>query len=105
MSWEQLAMNKVTSGVSYVEVSQDSDGQGLDNFLSAQLKGVPRSVIYRVIRTGQVRVNGGRAKPSSRLETGDKVRIPPASTRNSSPGDIPPAVIKLIEQSILFEAH
>jgi len=83
MSWGSLAMNKVTSTVNYVEVSQDRDGQRLDNFLSARLKGLPRSLIYRIIRTGQVRVNGGRAKPATRLETGDMVRIPPASVRKN----------------------
>ena len=70
MSWGSLAMNKVSSSVNYVEVTRDRDGQRLDNFLSARLKGLPRSVIYRIIRTGQVRVNGGRAKPATRLETG-----------------------------------
>ncbi len=63
-------MNKVSSAVSLVEVTQDRDGQRLDNFLSARLKGLPRSVIYRIIRTGQVRVNGGRAKPATRLASG-----------------------------------
>jgi 23S rRNA pseudouridine955/2504/2580 synthase len=96
-------MNKVSSGVSLVEVTQDRDGQRLDNFLSARLKGLPRSVIYRVIRTGQVRVNGGRAKPATRLSTGDIVRIPPARIRETNPGDIPPAVLQLIDQSICYE--
>jgi 23S rRNA pseudouridine955/2504/2580 synthase len=98
-------MNKVSSGVSLVEVTQDRDGQRLDNFLSARLKGLPRSVIYRIIRTGQVRVNGGRAKPATRLETGDIVRIPPASVREDNPGDFPPAVMQLITQSICFESQ
>lgn len=98
-------MNKVSSGVSLVEVTQDRDGQRLDNFLSARLKGLPRSVIYRIIRTGQVRVNGGRAKPATRLETGDIVRVPPAKIREMGPGDIPPAVMQLIEQSIRYEDH
>jgi len=98
-------MSKVSSGVSLVEVTQDRDGQRLDNFLSARLKGLPRSVIYRIIRTGQVRVNGGRAKPATRLETGDIVRVPPAKIREMSPGDIPPAVVKLIVQSICYEDH
>ena len=96
-------MNKVGSAVSLVKVTQDRDGQRLDNFISARLKGLPRSVIYRIIRTGQVRVNGGRAKPSSRLETGDTVRIPPASVRENKPGDIPPAVLQLLERSICYE--
>ena len=98
-------MNKVTSGVTYVEVSPDRDGQRLDNFLSARLKGLPRSVIYRIIRTGQVRVNGGRAKAATRLATGDSVRIPPASIRESKSTDIPPAVLKLLAQSICYENH
>jgi 23S rRNA pseudouridine955/2504/2580 synthase len=98
-------MNKVTSGVTYVEVSPDRDGQRLDNFLSSRLKGLPRSVIYRIIRTGQVRVNGGRAKAATRLATGDSIRIPPASVRESRSTDIPPAVLKLLAQSICYENH
>ena len=98
-------MNKVSSAVSLVEVTQDRDGQRLDNFLTARLKGVPRSVIYRIIRTGQVRVNGGRAKPATRLETGDIVRVPPASVRENKTGDIPPAVLQLLNQSICYESH
>ena len=96
-------MNKVSSTVSKVEVTQDREGQRLDNFLSARLKGLPRSVIYRIIRTGQVRINGGRAKPATRLQTGDIVRIPPASIRENKPTDIPPAVIQLLNQSICYE--
>lgn len=98
-------MNKVSSAVSQVEVSGERAGQRLDNFLSARLKGLPRSVIYRIIRTGQVRVNGGRAKPSTRLESGDIVRIPPASVRENNPGDIPPAVLQLLEDAICYEGH
>jgi len=96
-------MNKVSSAVSQVEVTGDREGQRLDNFLSAQLRGLPRSVIYRIIRTGQVRVNGGRAKPATRLAAGDIVRIPPASVRDSGPGDVPPAVLELLQRSVLFE--
>ena len=86
------AVNKVASTVSHVEVTGDHAGQRLDNFLSSRLKGLPRSVIYRMIRTGQARVNGGRAKPATRLDSGDMVRIPPASVRENVPGKIPPAV-------------
>lgn len=96
-------MKKATSGVSYVEVPKDRAGQRLDNFLMAQLKGVPRSVIYRIIRTGQVRVNGGRAKPASKLETGDKVRLPPASVKESGVADISPKVLQLLSEAICFE--
>lgn len=95
--------NKATSGVSLVEVKQDRDGQRLDNFLMARLKGVPRSVIYRIIRTGQVRVNGGRAKPASRLQAGDVVRVPPATSRKGDATDIPPKVLQLLNNSICYE--
>jgi len=98
-------MNKVTSTVNYVEVSRDRDGQRLDNFLMARLKGLPRSVIYRIIRTGQVRVNGGRAKPATRLATGDMVRIPPASVRDNKPGEISATVVQLLQKSICYEGH
>lgn len=98
-------MNKVSSAVSMVEVTEDREGQRLDNFLSARLKGMPRSVIYRIIRTGQVRINGGRAKPATRLSAGDTVRIPPVSIRENRTGDIPPAVLQLLSQSICYEGH
>jgi 23S rRNA pseudouridine955/2504/2580 synthase len=63
--------------VSYVEAQEGDDGQRLDNFLLRTLGGVPRSLVYRILRTGQVRVNGRRAKPAYRLVAGDKVRLPP----------------------------
>jgi 23S rRNA pseudouridine955/2504/2580 synthase len=103
MSWGQVVMKKTTSGVSHVEVPQDRDGQRLDNFLMARLKGVPRSVIYRVIRKGQVRVNGGRAKPASKLVAGDMVRIPPASIRSGSATDIPPKVLQILNNAVCYE--
>lgn len=96
-------MNKVSSAVSLVEVPEDREGQRLDNFLSARLKGMPRSVIYRIIRTGQVRVNGGRAKPATRLTAGDTVRVPPVTVRENRTGDIPPAVLQLLSESICYE--
>ena len=52
-------------------------GQRLDNFLLGKLKGVPKARVYRMVRRGEVRVNGARARPSSRLQRGDRVRIPP----------------------------
>ena len=56
--------------VETVEVPEDRDGQRIDNFLAGRLKGVPKSLIYRLLRTGQVRVNGKRAKPDLRIAAG-----------------------------------
>jgi 23S rRNA pseudouridine955/2504/2580 synthase len=72
-------------GVRLVRVAEDRAGQRLDNFLLGQLKGAPKSLIYKIVRSGQVRVNGGRAKADTRLDGGDEVRIPPV--RLPEPGD------------------
>jgi len=75
-------MQTVTShdaphGVRQVEIGPERDGQRIDNALMTLLKGVPKSMIYRLLRTGQVRVNGKRAKPDTRLALGDTLRLPP----------------------------
>jgi 23S rRNA pseudouridine955/2504/2580 synthase len=87
-----------------VRVPEDRTGQRLDNFLLGQLKGAPKSLIYKIVRSGQVRVNGGRAKPDTRLEGGDEVRIPPV--RVSEPGEkgAPPrGLLEAMAASIVFE--
>ena len=63
--------------VRHIAVTDAHEGQRLDNFLFRTLKGVPKSHVYRVVRSGEVRVNGGRAKAETRLGAGDEVRIPP----------------------------
>jgi len=63
--------------VKSVEVDEESAGQRLDNFLLRQLKGVPKTHVYRIIRSGEVRVNKGRASADTRVEAGDVVRVPP----------------------------
>ena len=60
-----------------VEVDEDSAGQRLDNFLLRQLKGVPKTHVYRIIRSGEVRINKGRASADTRVQPGDLVRVPP----------------------------
>jgi 23S rRNA pseudouridine955/2504/2580 synthase len=91
-------------GVRMVRVPGDRDGQRLDNFLLGQLKGAPKSLIYKIVRSGQVRVNGGRAKADTRLEGGDEVRIPPV--RLNAPGDkgVPAkGLLDAMAASIVFE--
>lgn len=63
--------------VQYFQVTDNEDGQRLDNYLLSRLKGAPKSLVYRVIRKGEVRVNKGRVRPDTRLKTGDQVRVPP----------------------------
>jgi 23S rRNA pseudouridine955/2504/2580 synthase len=92
------------AGARTVRVPEDRDGQRLDNFLLGQLKGAPRSLVYKLVRSGQVRVNGGRAKAERKLEGGDEVRIPPL--RLAEPGDKgTPAkgLLEAMEASIVFE--
>ena len=64
-------------GVRYVTIDSEHAGQRLDNFLIGLSKGVPKSHIYRLVRSGQVRINRGRAPPDQRLAAGDQIRIPP----------------------------
>lgn len=91
-------------GARTVRVPEDRAGQRLDNFLLGQLKGAPRSLVYKLVRSGQVRVNGGRAKAERKLEGGDEVRIPPV--RLAEPGEkgVPAkGLLEAMEASIVFE--
>lgn len=81
-----MEKNSPDSGVRRVPVTAADADRRLDNFLLSQLKGVPRSRIYRMIRSGEVRVNKGRAGPDRRLRAGDIVRIPPVRARVAAPG-------------------
>jgi len=89
-------------GVTYETVNRDRDGQRIDNFLRQCLDNPPRSLIYRLLRTGQVRVNGGRVKPRHRLAEGDRVRVPPVSSSGSQPARINPAVLEQVREAILY---
>jgi 23S rRNA pseudouridine955/2504/2580 synthase len=70
---KELSKNSVT----FLEVEEDGIGQRIDNFLMKHLKGVPKSHVYRILRSGEVRVNKGRVGADCRLAQGDRVRIPP----------------------------
>lgn len=85
--------------VARVVVDEGSEGQRLDNFLIKLLKGVPKTHLYRVIRSGEVRVNKGRAQADTRLALGDEVRVPPVRVADRS--DVPPAPPR--EFPVVFE--
>jgi len=90
------------SGVRKVRIDTEQAGQRIDNFLRRELPGLPKSRLYRIIRRGEVRVNGGRIKVEYRLAAGDEVRIPPARV-NDGPGEAPPGKIASLENHVLFE--
>jgi hypothetical protein len=71
--------------VRWIEVGEDEAGQRIDNYLLARLKGVPKSHVYRILRSGEVRINSKRAEASQKVVAGDRIRIPrsawPSATR------------------------
>ena len=88
--------------VSFIQIDEDDAGQRLDNFLVRILKGVPKSHVYRILRTGEIRVNSRRADAQYRLAAGDRVRVPPIRTaRPAATVRNPPQ--KVLSPQILFE--
>lgn len=91
--------------VQFIDVDAEYAGQRIDNFLLARLKGVPKSVIYRVLRKGEVRVNKGRIKPEYKLVAGDQVRVPPLTIPVQAENTISVKLtsVKTLESHILYE--
>jgi 23S rRNA pseudouridine955/2504/2580 synthase len=87
----------------FVTVGAESDGQRVDNYLRSELKGAPKSLVYRILRTGEVRVNKGRAKPESRVHTGDVVRIPPLRLSEEVPVRVGESLEQALARAVLFE--
>jgi 23S rRNA pseudouridine955/2504/2580 synthase len=90
------------SSVSRHPIDAEAGGQRIDNYLLKILKGVPKSHIYRILRSGEVRVNSGRIGADYRLKPGDQLRLPPLRTAERSARPSPPLNAKL-EQAIVFE--
>jgi len=91
-------------GVRHVEAGEGDVGQRLDNFLMRVFRAVPKSHIYRVLRKGEVRVNGKRAKPEQRLVLGDRVRIPPIRTDSEPIQERPSTSLQqFINGAVIFE--
>ncbi len=97
-------MEHINHSVRILEVTQENAQQRIDNFLRLHLKGVPKSMIYRIVRKGEVRVNKKRIKPDYKLKSGDQVRIPPVrvAKENILPS---PKLNKIaqLESSIVYE--
>ena len=97
-------MNISNQQVRLLVIDAEQEGQRIDNFLKTQLKGVPKSLIYRIVRKGEVRVNKKRIKPEYKLVAGDEVRVPPV--RVAEENALPSAKlssIQALESRILFE--
>ena len=88
--------------VKKIPINDDLSGQRLDNFLITELKGVPKSKIYSIIRKGEVRVNSKRKKPSYKLNDGDEIRIPPIRITNKENHFVPSKIISLLKESIIL---
>lgn len=91
------------NSVNQVTISEAQAGQRIDNFLVKHLKGVPRSHIYRLLRSGQVRVNSGRKKQHYKLQSGDILRLPPLRISEDQDSPVPESVIQLLKDAIIFE--
>jgi 23S rRNA pseudouridine955/2504/2580 synthase len=101
---EPAAAVEAKSAVRHVQIDADSQGQRLDKLLAQLLLGVPRSRIFRLIRRGEVRVNGRRAGPEQRLALGDSVRLPPVRpSLPDAPRRVPSTLIQTIERAIIHE--
>lgn len=102
-SKQAVVATKAATAVRFVEVDQEHAGQRLDNFLMPRLKGAPKTLLYRIIRKGEVRINKGRAKPSTRLEKGDVVRIPPVRLGEQQNKNVDVSRYQFLRKLVLFE--
>ncbi|MDF2867259.1 MAG: pseudouridine synthase, RluA family [Gammaproteobacteria bacterium] len=97
-------MNVDKPSVRYLTVEAMAEGQRIDNYLLRQLKGLPKSIVYRILRKGEVRVNKGRVKPDYRVKPGDEIRVPPLRLATSSEAILPSdKVLQILAAAILFE--
>ena len=85
-----------------MRVDADAAGQRIDNYLKRELPGVPKGRIYRLLRRGEVRVNGGRIRAEYKLETGDEVRIPPVRMKQEAPAPGADRAARLLD-SVIYE--
>jgi 23S rRNA pseudouridine955/2504/2580 synthase len=93
-----------TPRVQIIDIPAEFAGQRLDNFLFTRLKGVPKSRIYRMLRSGEVRLNGGRVKAQDRIEGGDKLRIPPVRVAEREEAVLPIHMLRQrLENRVVFE--
>ncbi|MEZ9396169.1 23S rRNA pseudouridine(955/2504/2580) synthase RluC [Vibrio splendidus] len=99
-------MSEIRTQVQFVDIDEDMAGQRIDNFLRNQLKNIPKSMIYRIVRKGEVRVNKKRIKAEYKLKAGDLVRIPPVTIEEKTDENVPSTKLNKVselEQCIIYE--
>ncbi|MEZ8103657.1 23S rRNA pseudouridine(955/2504/2580) synthase RluC [Vibrio clamense] len=99
-------MSEIRTKVQFVDIDDDMAGQRIDNFLRNQLKSIPKSMIYRIVRKGEVRVNKKRIKAEYKLKAGDIVRIPPVTIEEKTEDNVPNTKLNKVselEHAIIFE--
>lgn len=92
------------SKVRYLTVAAPEAGQRIDNYLGKMHPNIPKSHIYRIIRTGQVRVNSGRIKATYKLKSGDQIRVPPVYDAQKEKNTVPDDILKMLESAVLSES-
>ena len=98
-------INENRPSVRFVTVASDREGQRIDNFLRTELKGIPKTLIYRILRKGEIRVNKKRIKPDYKLVTGDEVRIPPVRVpEQNDPAPVGKRLAVHLDEAILYES-
>ncbi|KXF81698.1 23S rRNA pseudouridine(955/2504/2580) synthase RluC [Enterovibrio coralii] len=99
-------MNTEKTQVQFIDISDDIAGQRIDNFLRNRLKNVPKSMIYRVLRKGEVRVNKKRIKPEYKLQPGDVIRVPPIKIPETTQAEAPNTKLSRVaelEKCVIYE--
>jgi len=106
----QSTLNPITRGqrnpvpgIRHIDIPAELAGQRIDNYLLRELKGVPRTRVYRLLRRGEVRVNGSRARPAYRLQAGDRLRLPPVRTGEGSVSEPSGRVLARLRAAVLYE--
>ena len=95
--------NAGNNSVTHLVIGEEEQGQRLDNFLIRICKGVPKSHLYRILRSGEVRVNSGRVDATYRLRDGDKLRIPPIRLAERPQNEVDEAAKQRVDLPIIFE--
>ncbi|OZA15259.1 MAG: 23S rRNA pseudouridine(955/2504/2580) synthase, partial [Thiotrichales bacterium 17-46-47] len=104
MNQDNSNTSSASVGVQFLTVAEEDQGQRLDNYLLARLKGVPKTHIYKLIRKAEVRVNKKRPSADQRMQTGDLIRLPPIRMAERAPqAPVSDRMADVLSQAVLYE--